>query len=169
MPDNIPTTADATLDRAYEEAMEMLIDARDFAKEQREASSQLESDQRLRLSQYTMQVTARLTQIMAWLMANKAVATGELPPETLADDTYATIGLTGPASTSGLEGAADPSIVEDAAQPITPYFLTPGATNLESTTLTGSSWYVLNTAGNGLPDENLQVLILQVIHVTGNL
>ena len=33
MPDNIPTTADATLDRAYEEAMEMLIDARDFAKE----------------------------------------------------------------------------------------------------------------------------------------
>lgn len=89
MPDNIPTTADATLDRAYEEAMEMLIDARDFAKEQREASSELESDQRLRLSQYTMQVTARLTQIMAWLMANKAVATGELPPETLADDTYA--------------------------------------------------------------------------------
>ena len=65
MPDNIPTTADATLDRAYEEAMEMLIDARDFAKEQREASSQLESDQRLRLSQYTMQVTARLTQLYA--------------------------------------------------------------------------------------------------------
>ncbi|MEC7694356.1 MAG: hypothetical protein VX446_08175, partial [Bacteroidota bacterium] len=85
----------------------------------------------------------------------------------LADDTYATIGLTGPASTSGVEGAADPSIVEDAAQPITPYFLTPGATNLESTTLTGSSWYVLNTAGNGLPDENLQVLILQVTTAGG--
>ena len=85
----------------------------------------------------------------------------------LADDTYATIGLTGPASTSGIEGAADPSIVEDAAQPITPYFLTPGATNLESTTLTGSSWYVLNTAGNGLPDENLQVLILQVTTAGG--
>ena len=31
----------------------------------------------------------------------------------LADDTYATIGLTGPASTSGIAGAADPSIVED--------------------------------------------------------
>ena len=85
----------------------------------------------------------------------------------LADDTYATIGLTGPASTSGIDGAADPSIVEDAAQPITPYFLTPGATNLESTTLTGSSWYVLNTAGNGLPDENLQVLVLQVTTAGG--
>ena len=80
----------------------------------------------------------------------------------LADDTYATIGLTGPASTSGVEDAADPSIVEDSAQPITPYFLTPGATALESTTLTGSSWYILNTAGNGLPDENMRVLILQV-------
>ena len=85
----------------------------------------------------------------------------------LADDTYATVGLTGPASTSGIEGAADPLIVEDAGQPITPYFLTPGATNLESTTSTGSSWYVLNTAGNGLPDENLQVLIMQVTTAGG--
>ena len=80
----------------------------------------------------------------------------------LADDTYATIGLTGPASTSGIAGAADPSIVEDAVQPVTPYFLTPGATSLAATTLTGSSWYVLNTAANGLPDDNLQVLIMQV-------
>ena len=80
----------------------------------------------------------------------------------LADDTYATIGLTGPASTSGIAGAADPSIVEDNTQQITPFFLTPGATNLESTTLTGASWYVLNTAANGLPDANLQVLIMQV-------
>ena len=80
----------------------------------------------------------------------------------LADDSYATIGLSGPASTSGIAGAADPSIVEDATQPITPYFLTPGATNLESTTLTGASWYVLNTAANGLPDANMRVLVMQV-------
>ena len=80
----------------------------------------------------------------------------------LADDTYATIGLSGPASTSGIVGAADPSIVEDATQAITPYFLTPGATNLTSTTLTGASWYVLNTAANGLPDANGRVLVMQV-------
>ena len=80
----------------------------------------------------------------------------------LADDTYATIGLTGPASTSGIAGAADPSIVEDVTQPVTPYFLTPGATALESTTLTGASWYVLNTAANGLPDADLRVLVMQV-------
>ena len=69
------------------------------------------------------------------------------PCTDLADDTYATIGLTGPAcQPSGITGAADPSLVQDATQPISPYFLTPGATTLESTTLTGASWYVLNTA-----------------------
>ena len=86
----------------------------------------------------------------------------------LADDTYATIGLTGPASTSGIEGAADPSIVEDSMQPITPFFLIDASTNLESTTLTGSSWYVLNTAANGLPDSNGRVLIMQVT-TSGNI
>ena len=33
----------------------------------------------------------------------------------LADDSYATIGLEGPAAMSGLAGAADPSLVEDSA------------------------------------------------------
>ena len=80
----------------------------------------------------------------------------------LADDTYATIGLEGPASVSGIADAADPSIVEDANQPITPYFLTDGATSLESTTLTGASWYILNTAANGLPDDDMRVFVMQV-------
>ncbi|HCL46293.1 MAG TPA: hypothetical protein DHW55_03455, partial [Flavobacteriales bacterium] len=80
----------------------------------------------------------------------------------LVDDTYATIGLEGPASSSGLEGAADPSIVEDSNQPITPFFLNDGATTLLSNTLTGASWYILNTASNGLPDADLRVLLMQV-------
>jgi len=80
----------------------------------------------------------------------------------LADDTYATIGLVGPASTSGLANAADPSIVEDNTQPITPFFLTNGITYVESNTLVGSSWYILNTASNGLPDADMRVMILQV-------
>ena len=80
----------------------------------------------------------------------------------LADDTYATIGLDGPASASGDATAADPSVVEDNAQPITPFFVNPGATELLSNSVTGSSWYILNTASNGLPDANLQVLIMQV-------
>ena len=80
----------------------------------------------------------------------------------MADDTYATIGLEGPSASSGIAGAEDPSLVEDASQPITPFFLTPGATNLLASTLTGASYYVLNTAANGLPDSDLRVKIMQV-------
>jgi|OM-RGC.v1.031979501 Uncharacterized protein conserved in bacteria len=36
-----------------------------------------------------MQVTSRLTQVMAWLMASKAVANGELPDDALKADDYA--------------------------------------------------------------------------------
>ena len=85
----------------------------------------------------------------------------------LADDTYATIELSGPASASGIPGAADPSIVEDPNQPVTPFFATNGATLLEATTLTGASWYILNTASNGLPDANMRVLILQIATAGG--
>ena len=47
-------------------------------------------------------------------------------------------------------------------QPITPFFLTDGATTLLSNTPTGASWYILNTASNGLPDGDMRVLIMQV-------
>ena len=85
----------------------------------------------------------------------------------VADDTYATIGLDGPAASSSLEAAVDPTIVEDEAQPITPFFVDNGATELVSNSHIGSAWYVLNTASNGLPDENLQVIILQVTTAGG--
>ena len=97
----------------------------------------------------------------SWSASGISPAFVAIFPE-MADDTYATIGLTGPASASGIAGAADPSLVEDASEPVTPYFLNHGATSLSSTTLTGSSWYVLNTAENGLPDADMRVLILQV-------
>ena len=65
----------------------------------------------------------------------------------LADDSFATINLDGPASF--VPGAADPSLVEDAAlsPTISGYFTTGGA-GLDVNTLTGGSWYVLNTAAN---------------------
>jgi len=85
----------------------------------------------------------------------------------MADDTYATIGLVGSAASSGIPNAADPSLVEDSAQPIRPFFQTDGITGIESNTLIGSSWYILYSAANGLPDENLQVLILQVTTAGG--
>ena len=80
----------------------------------------------------------------------------------LADDTYATIGLEGPASTSGIAGAADPSIVEDANQPVTPYFLTPGATNLDEHDAHWSFLVRLEHGCQRLPDANMRVLLAQV-------
>ena len=82
----------------------------------------------------------------------------------VAADTYATIGLTGPASTSGIAGAADPSLVEDADQPITPFFFhQQGETSLESNTQIGASWFVLNTDANATPQGgSLKILVMQV-------
>jgi len=57
----------------------------------------------------------------------------------IADDTYATIGLTGPASTSGIAGAADPSLVEDTSEQISLNFMTDGTTSLSSTIAIGSA------------------------------
>ena len=79
----------------------------------------------------------------------------------LADDSFATINLDGPASF--VPGAADPSLVEDAAlsPTISGYFTTGGA-GLDVNTLTGGSWYVLNTAANALPDADGRWLVAQV-------
>ena len=86
----------------------------------------------------------------------------------IADDTYATIGLDAPAGLSGIPGASDPSLVEDANQLITPFFMQNGQTQLNATTATGASYFVLNTAANGLPNEDMRVLIMQLT-TTGSL
>ncbi|MGB1481316.1 MAG: hypothetical protein ACPG66_08090, partial [Flavobacteriales bacterium] len=78
------------------------------------------------------------------------------------DDSYATIGLDGPASTSGIPNAADPTLAEDPNQPVTPFFLNNGVTELVINSITGSSWFALNTAGNTYPDANNEVLIAQL-------
>ena len=78
----------------------------------------------------------------------------------LVDDSYATINLDGPASTSGVAAAADPSIVEDAAlSPTISGYFTAGGTSLDVNTLTGGRRR-FNTAGNALPDAN-KLLIAQ--------
>ena len=76
-------------------------------------------------------------------------------------DSYATIGLDGPAANT--PGAEDPSLVQDAGltTTVSDYFQA-GGTGLEVNTLTGASWYVLNTAANALPDANGRWLISQI-------
>ena len=77
----------------------------------------------------------------------------------MAEDSYATVGLEGPA----VSPQADPSLVEDTdlVPTISQYFVT-GGTSLNVSTLTGGSWYVLNTSANALPDADLRVLVMQI-------
>ena len=84
-----------------------------------------------------------------------------IAPE-MADDSYATIGLEVAASASGITDASDPTLVEDPAQPISPFFLEDGATSFVADMVVGSSWFVLSDAGNALPNDDLQCLIMQV-------
>ena len=82
-------------------------------------------------------------------------------PELL-DDTYATIGLEGPASTAGLgAGAQDPQISEP--EPISPFFMTDGAVLLSATGDLGAAYFVTVGAVNARPqNDDLRVLIMQV-------
>ena len=79
----------------------------------------------------------------------------------LAYDSFATIGLDGPAAM--VPGAEDPSLVQDASlSPTVSGYFQAGGTELNVNTLTGASWYVLTTAANALPDSDGRWLIAQI-------
>ena len=89
----------AFFSKTYDEATGLLLEARDYLASQEHADrTLLEVADRLRLTCETTRLTSRLTHIMAWLLARRAVIAGELtmveaarPPyllernETLAD------------------------------------------------------------------------------------
>ena len=79
----------------------------------------------------------------------------------MVDDSFATIGLDGPAS-SGKPNSEDPIMVDDRSNPWAQFFKENEAVKLEINTLLGGSWFVLKTASNSLGDENLLVLIAQI-------
>lgn len=84
----------------------------------------------------------------------------ELAPE-LEDDSYATIGLTGPASLSSSE-SEDPTMVEDKLQPWSVFFKHNGAKSLVISTRTGGSWFILKTAINGVAGKKKKVLLASI-------
>ena len=97
---------------------------------------------------------------LSWSASGLGAAFVALYPD-MVDDTYATMGLEGPASESELANAEDPDVVEDATQAITTFFLQDGATSLEASTVVGSSWYVV-AGDNALGDADMRVLIMQI-------
>jgi regulator of CtrA degradation len=72
--------------KTYDEALGLLVAARDYvALSERPNRGRLEMSERLRLCCETMRMTARLTQIMAWLMAQKAIHAGEMTQDELVE------------------------------------------------------------------------------------
>lgn len=77
------------LETTYEEAYDLLIESRDYigtkVPEVRKNASQA---YQMVISVETMRLTTRLTQVMAWLLTQKAVYLEEMSPEQAAKHTY---------------------------------------------------------------------------------
>ena len=84
----MPQQAQATefFGRTYGEAMSLLVEARDYLTHREPIERQtVLPPVRLRMSCETMRLTARLTKIMGWLLAQRAVYEGELTQEAALD------------------------------------------------------------------------------------
>jgi regulator of CtrA degradation len=85
----------------YDETMALLIEARNYIAYQESFDQRnLPPHVRLQISYEAMRVTSRLTQVMAWLLAQKAVHAGEITREQGASEDFAL---------SGGDICADPS------------------------------------------------------------
>ena len=77
------------LENTYDEAYSLLIESREFMErtvpEYRKRVTQL---QRLMLTKETMRLTTRLTQIMAWLLTQKAVHLEQMSPNRAIRNAY---------------------------------------------------------------------------------
>jgi len=69
----------AFFDRTYDEAIALLHEARNYIAFQEPRDVQdLDADARLLVSQETLRITCRMTQVMAWLFGQRAVHRGEI-------------------------------------------------------------------------------------------
>lgn len=89
-----PAHATQFFGKTYGEAMSLLVEARDYLTHREPLDrGAVVAEQRLRFCSETMRLTSRLTQIMAWLMAQRAVYEGEISPESALDGHGALAGL----------------------------------------------------------------------------
>jgi regulator of CtrA degradation len=74
-----PALTSAFFNRTYDEAMALLVEARNYMafRESRDVRGMAPTS-RLKVSHESMRMTCRLTQIMAWMLAQKAMHAGEI-------------------------------------------------------------------------------------------
>jgi len=82
-------TATRFFGKTYDETMSLLVASRDYlANAQPAEAAGLKPLDRLRVNCEAMRLTTRLTQIMAWLLAQRAVFEGEMPRAQAAGDEF---------------------------------------------------------------------------------
>jgi regulator of CtrA degradation len=82
-------TATRFFGKTYDETMALLVASRDYLANAQPAEARgLKPIERLRVNCEAMRLTTRLTQIMAWLLAQRAVHEGEITREKAAGEEY---------------------------------------------------------------------------------
>ena len=90
MTDAAPTSP--FIERAYQDTYDLLVAVRDYISgPMQEDAKGLENDDRLQLTYALSRITRQLTDVMAWLMLQKAVAAGELSQEAVASEPAAAL------------------------------------------------------------------------------
>jgi regulator of CtrA degradation len=70
---------DIFLDKAYDDGFALLIEVRDFLKDEKAAiDAALAPNERVLLTEELTRMTRRLTDVMAWLLLRRAVAAGDI-------------------------------------------------------------------------------------------
>ena len=89
---NASTPLKAFLDSAYDDAYDLLVDLRDYVSERPwQSDPALEPTAQIRVSQEVTRLTRLVTEVMAWLMLQKAVDADELTVEEAAGHDAATL------------------------------------------------------------------------------
>jgi regulator of CtrA degradation len=85
LPDGLPATT--FFSKTYDEAKGLVEEARDYVRDHGGAdSASLPSAERIFYACETMRLTARLTQVMSWLLLQRALHAGEITREDLRED-----------------------------------------------------------------------------------
>ncbi|MDX9690068.1 MAG: DUF1465 family protein [Proteobacteria bacterium] len=84
----MPKTA-TLLDRTFEEGVALTVEARNYIAFQEQSSSrQTDLPHNLHVGYHHTRVSARLIQVMTWLLAMKALLSGEISPEEFSSPQY---------------------------------------------------------------------------------
>lgn len=90
-----PLGADAFFRKNYDEAMALLIEARNYiAYQEAKDMAGLKPESRLLVSQETMRITCRLTQVMAWMLCQRGWREGEIDEAEALDEGNRLSGMT---------------------------------------------------------------------------